>query len=184
MIDSRDDNEWVSEEAQGGQSIGKSKAKKQLSGLARGSYADSLKSSRGTPMIVLDTLEEDGEESRETTEDEGDISEKGLDQHAISEAMKNADICITEEQRIPSVRKSDRVQDLMLKKHNVTPQGSSKRTLEGTNLSCSNFFVVSDNDNICAMAEDMGVAICDEYFDVAEIMKDLEIARHAQINRK
>jgi hypothetical protein len=56
--------------------------------------------------------------------------------------------------------------------------------LEGTNLSCSNSFVVLDNDNICAMAEEMGVAILDMHFDTVEIMRDLELARHALDKQK
>jgi hypothetical protein len=64
------------------------------------------------------------------------------------------------------------------------PQGALKRTLEGTNLSCSNSFALLDNDNICSMVVDMGVAILDEHFDVVEIMRDLEIARHALDKQK
>jgi hypothetical protein len=93
--------------------------------------------------------------------------------------MKGADICITEDQKIPSTRKSNRVQEVMLKKHNVIPQGASKRTSKATNLSCSNSFAIMGNDNICSLAEDMGIAILDEHFDVVGIMKDLEISRHA-----
>jgi hypothetical protein len=71
-----------------------------------------------------------------------------------------------------------------MKKHGGIQQGASKRTLEGTNLSCSNSFAILDNDCISAMAKDMGVNILNMHFDLVEIMKDLEVAMHALDKQK
>jgi hypothetical protein len=63
-----------------------------------------------------------------------------------------------------------------------------KRNLEGTNLNLSNpFSALSDND-IVAISTGMGIDVGEENFEVIDLMKDLEIARHALeskiINRK
>jgi hypothetical protein len=53
-----------------------------------------------------------------------------------------------------------------------------KRTLEGT-LNSHNSFAALDNELIVNMASKMGVDIPELHFDSIDIMKDLEIARHA-----
>jgi hypothetical protein len=53
------------------------------------------------------------------------------------------------------------------------------RSLEGTNLSDQNLFVVLNNLDIMNLAVGMGVHIGSEHFESVDIMKDLECARHA-----
>lgn len=54
-----------------------------------------------------------------------------------------------------------------------------KRTLEGTDLDSHNSFVVLNNEDICDIAGDMGISICVNDFDITDMMKDLEVARHS-----
>jgi hypothetical protein len=56
---------------------------------------------------------------------------------------------------------------------------SKKRSLEGTNLSNQNSFAILDVDNIGRIDGHMGVVIPDFEFDKIELLKDVEIARHA-----
>jgi hypothetical protein len=56
---------------------------------------------------------------------------------------------------------------------------SHKRSLEGTNLSSQNSFVVLDVECIAALAGDMGVVIPPLEFDKIELLKEIEVARHA-----
>jgi hypothetical protein len=55
---------------------------------------------------------------------------------------------------------------------------SKKRSLEGTNLSDCNSFVVLDDEHIAKIAEGMGVIIPCDKFDSIDILKDIEVARH------
>jgi hypothetical protein len=67
-----------------------------------------------------------------------------------------------------------------MKKYNMVPQGENKkRALEGNHLNNKNSFAVLNNSYICSLAECMGIEILPDQFDVVDIMKDLEIARHA-----
>jgi hypothetical protein len=56
---------------------------------------------------------------------------------------------------------------------------SKKRSLEGTNLSSQNSFAILDVDNIGRIDGHMVVVIPDFEFDKIELLKDVEIARHA-----
>jgi hypothetical protein len=58
-------------------------------------------------------------------------------------------------------------------------ESTRKRTLEGTNLTTSNPFVVLDNANIARLAGDMGIDCSSLNFYSIDLIKDLEIARHA-----
>jgi hypothetical protein len=60
-----------------------------------------------------------------------------------------------------------------------TQEESKKRSLEGTNLSNQNSFAILDNAEICSTVEGMGVSVTSEHFESVNIMKDLELARHA-----
>jgi hypothetical protein len=61
-------------------------------------------------------------------------------------------------------------------------QASKKRNIEGTNLSDQNSFAVLDNDDIMSLASGMGVINSPDQLDKVDILKDIEIARHALEN--
>jgi hypothetical protein len=72
------------------------------------------------------------------------------------------------------------VQEKLLKKSEEQQAvGAKKRGLKGTSLSDQNSFALLDNEVIVSMACEMGVEISNSHFDTVEIMKDLELARHA-----
>jgi hypothetical protein len=54
-----------------------------------------------------------------------------------------------------------------------------KEVLEGTSRSSHNVFALLDNDVIVGLASEMGVSISLDQFDTVDVMKYLEIARHA-----
>jgi hypothetical protein len=56
--------------------------------------------------------------------------------------------------------------------------------MEGTALSNKNSFALLDNDIITNLAGEMGVVISDKDFDIVDLMKDLEVARHVLERRK
>jgi hypothetical protein len=67
-----------------------------------------------------------------------------------------------------------------VKKYAIPAQGvAQKRTIEGTNLSVHNFFAVLDDSDIMNLADDVGIIIDSGQFEVVNIMKYLEIARHS-----
>jgi hypothetical protein len=87
---------------------------------------------------------------------------------------------ITDKQKIPSTRCSDRLQGQLVKKYVIPAQGvAQKRTIEGTNLSAHNSFAILDDSDIMNLAADMGIIIDSGQFEMVNIMKDLEIARHS-----
>jgi hypothetical protein len=86
---------------------------------------------------------------------------------------------ITNKQRLCETRFSERVCNQVLKKQETIKSQSKKRSLSGTNLNYHNSFAVLSNDNIACLACDVGVDISSMFFDTVEIMKDLEIVRHA-----
>jgi hypothetical protein len=53
-------------------------------------------------------------------------------------------------------------------------ESTRKRTLEGTNLTASNPFVVLDNANIARLAGDMGIDCSSLNFYSIDLIKDLE----------
>jgi hypothetical protein len=73
-----------------------------------------------------------------------------------------------------------RVQEQILKKFSsANIEDSRKRKLEGTSLSDQNSFAALNNLEIVEMVSGMGINIAFEQFDSLELMKDLEVARHA-----
>jgi hypothetical protein len=73
-----------------------------------------------------------------------------------------------------------RVQEQILKKFSsANIEDSRKRKLEGTSLSDQNSFAALNNMEIVEMVSGMGINIAFEQFDSLELMKDLEVARHA-----
>jgi hypothetical protein len=54
-----------------------------------------------------------------------------------------------------------------------------KRQVEGNPKAVSNSFALLDNYYIVDLVRDMGVMIYDKDFDIVDLMKDLEVARHA-----
>jgi hypothetical protein len=54
-----------------------------------------------------------------------------------------------------------------------------KRKLEGTSLSNQNSFAALNNMEIVEMVSGMGIIVAYDQFDSIELMKDLEVARHA-----
>lgn len=88
---------------------------------------------------------------------------------------------VTEKQKIPDTRQSERLQQVLLEQMVKPP--SKKRDLEGTNLKYENSFAVLDNIVIASLANDMGVMITEYEFDKVDMMKDLEIARHKLVDK-
>jgi hypothetical protein len=82
-----------------------------------------------------------------------------------------------DEQLIPEIRFSNRIQDQLLNKKDN--QDSKKKVMEGNSVLASNSFAMLDNDLIVNLAADMGIAISVNDFDTVELMKDLELARSA-----
>jgi hypothetical protein len=81
---------------------------------------------------------------------------------------------------IPDTRFSSRLQDQLLEKAAKNQQDAGKKkALEGTTLSNHNSFALLDNDMIVNLASEMGISIPLDQFDAIDVMKDLEIARHA-----
>jgi hypothetical protein len=118
------------------------------------------------------------------------VKEKGLDE--VSDLVAQEEIMggeIMEElctnglhadQLIPEVRHGKRVQDQLLEKKFVL----EVIQMEGNALSGKNSFALLDNDLIVDLAGEMGVVISDSDFDILNLMKDLELARHALEKRK
>jgi hypothetical protein len=89
-------------------------------------------------------------------------------------------MAISGQQKNPETRQSLRAQEQVLKKYNLMPQGESKkRALEGNIPNNHNSFAISSNSEICKLVNYMGVSILPYQFDVIDIMRDLEVARHA-----
>jgi hypothetical protein len=92
-------------------------------------------------------------------------------------------VVVSDKQQIPGTRFSSRIQDQMLEKAKVQ-DNKKKIPFEGTSLNDQNSFVILGNDDIAALANDMGVEICLQHFDTIDLMKDLEVARHALEKQK
>jgi hypothetical protein len=56
---------------------------------------------------------------------------------------------------------------------------SKKRSLQGTSLTSKNSFAVLDNEVIAELANSMGVKASSFQFETFDLMKDIEVARHA-----
>jgi hypothetical protein len=109
MVDSDEDEDMIFDEAHGNQLVNIPTGDKQVVGMARCSYADIMKFPKNAPKTGLSVLEESLEENMETSEDESSKARQDPEQRAIGDAMKDAEINITDKQNIPSTRKSDRV---------------------------------------------------------------------------
>jgi hypothetical protein len=103
----------------------------------------------------------------------------------VVQVAQGREFKITEAQKIPDTRFSGRIQAQKLEKcQGPTQSPSKKRNLEGTNLSNQNSFVVLGNSDIANIASGMGVVITSDHFDKVELLKDIELARHALQNIK
>jgi hypothetical protein len=74
--------------------------------------------------------------------------------------------------------------DLALTTEDKSKEMARKRNLEGTNLNLTNSFSTLCNDEIAALSVSMGIDIREENFEVFDLMKDLEMARHALESKK
>jgi hypothetical protein len=86
---------------------------------------------------------------------------------------------ITEVQKLPTTRYSKRIQNQMVEEIYGVELHGRKRSFSGTNLFEHNSFSMLDVDNISKLACNMGVEINDTHFNSVNLMKDLEVARHA-----
>jgi hypothetical protein len=86
---------------------------------------------------------------------------------------------ITEAQKLPMTRFSERIQNHIIEEIDGVELHGRKRSFSGTNLIGHNSFAIFDVDNIAKLASDMGVVINDMHFDFVNLMKDLDVARHA-----
>lgn len=83
-------------------------------------------------------------------------------------------------QMIPDTRQSKRIGDQVVNKMKETYKTTSKkRSIGGTNLNDHNYFAALNNDDIGSLVGDMGININHNDFNKIDLMKDLEIARHA-----
>jgi hypothetical protein len=99
---------------------------------------------------------------------------------ALVDGKETQEICITDKQRLPDTRQSDRVQGQLLRKFQKQDKESGKkRTLEGMISTSENSFSILHDDEILNLANNMGIKIHEDGFDVIDIMRDMERARHA-----
>jgi hypothetical protein len=92
---------------------------------------------------------------------------------------KMNEVKITEKQKIPDTRYSERVQARLGKKGMNQAANPKKRSLLGTTLISHNSFAALNNKIIADIACDMGIDMSFSNFDSIDIMKDLEVARHS-----
>jgi hypothetical protein len=59
-----------------------------------------------------------------------------------------------------------------------------KRPLEGNSIPDQSSFAILSLDNIVNIAGEMGVVIPPEKFNKVDLLRDIEIARHALINKQ
>jgi hypothetical protein len=85
---------------------------------------------------------------------------------------------ISQKQQIPDTRFSSRIQNQMLSKGD-SQAPSKKRSLQGTSLTSKNSLAALDNEVIAELANSMGVNVSSVQFDTFDLMKDIEVARHA-----
>jgi hypothetical protein len=108
-----------------------------------------------------------------------EVDEGSMGNTESDRASEGAVINVTEAQKIPDTRYSSRLQSKMEEKINNQEKQSKKRSLADTNLSSCNSFAVLDDNCIAGIVEGMGVLIPTDKFDTIDILKDIEIARHA-----
>jgi hypothetical protein len=90
-----------------------------------------------------------------------------------------------QQQQIPTTRFSSRIQEQIITKGVASGRSpSKKRSLQGTSLNSQNSFAVLDNLDISDIAAGMGIIASKEHFETLDLMKDIEIARHALDNVK
>ncbi|TVU24463.1 hypothetical protein EJB05_26904, partial [Eragrostis curvula] len=121
----------------------------------------------------LKILEVDGESNLTPVED------MEADKNMLGEGPKATQGMISDKQKLPVTRQSERVQEQVLAKFQDKNSISKKRTLEGTNLNDHNSFAILNNTEISMIAADMGIVVPESKFDHVELMKDLEVARHS-----
>jgi hypothetical protein len=59
-----------------------------------------------------------------------------------------------------------------------------KRSIQGISLTNQNFFAILDNMDISDLTVGMGINVSEDHFETFDLMKDIEIARHALDNVK
>jgi hypothetical protein len=97
----------------------------------------------------------------------------------VKSSLDKEEPLVTEKQRLPTIRQSERVQEQLIKKYQAKSQDDGKKEAQEGNSSYHNSFSVLDNDKIVSLAAGMGVVIPSDNFDTIDIMKDLEKARQA-----
>jgi hypothetical protein len=117
-------------------------------------------------------------ENKESSVEETTLISSQSDQNSIQLRQEESDeAMVSEMQKIPEVRYSDRIQEQMLSKHMTAQHDkNNKRTLKGTNLSDQNSFTILNNLGIMRLTARMGIHIDRDHFDTIDIMKDLECA--------
>jgi hypothetical protein len=90
---------------------------------------------------------------------------------------------IIQHQQILATGFSSRIQEQIIAKGGASGRSpSKKRSLQGTSLNSQNFFAILDNLDISDIAAGMGINASKEHFETFDLMKDIEIARHALDN--
>jgi hypothetical protein len=112
-------------------------------------------------------------------ETESNVVEQNIQIGLVKKGSKPEQVLI-EGQVVPVVRQSGRLQDQLLKQYEIPHQGvNKKRYLEGMNLTDQNSFAILNNVEIVSLAVGMGIETSNMNFDEIDLMKDLEVARHA-----
>ncbi|TVU05367.1 hypothetical protein EJB05_48526, partial [Eragrostis curvula] len=169
--DTDDDDDLLSEEF--GIDFGKGEeasSSKQQVGLVKCAEISPLK-----PDVMGDILGQSTNLPQVQDEDHDDNDRTMDKQKAVEDS-------ITEAQKITITRQSERLQQQLLQVYNNEPP--KKRNLEGTNLNDHNSFSVLSNPEISLIASNMGIVVNLDQFDTIDLMKDLEVARHAIKNKK
>jgi hypothetical protein len=180
---SKDDEDLLSKGAQGSRSSDHLGKEKQPAG---GTICSRFKKYLHDELNLDGSMDSQGEgcQNRRESTGEGKGCEMVLYQGEDKKGEETMGlIAISKQQKIPETRQSSRIQEQVLKKYNILPQGETKkRAPEGNIHSSHNSFALLSNSKICNLVDCMGVSILPNKYDVVDIMRDWKEARHV-LNR-
>jgi hypothetical protein len=179
-IQSTDDDDLIFGEMGGGQEKSQESGEKYVTGLIRYSSGMMHKKQDKVSPIGMDSIKESYAEEKESLEEEKTEMREKKSQEEVEHEELGIPKGVRKQQTISETRQSDRLQEKLIKKGmEAALKTSKKRSLQGTNLDSQNSFAVLGNEEIMHLVGGMGVNISPAQYDSVDIMKDLEIARHA-----